>query len=305
MVGLFLIVSLPLQLALGWIESAWSQDIVILKSANVGPYNTAASAIKRTLPPTVDVWELDLQGDLDQRQKLGKKIRATEARLVVAIGLKAALAAKLEILDIPIISCMVLAPTKYDLTDGNMTGISLRIPLKRQFSLIHNLIPNSKRIGVLFDPSKTQHTVEQAQALAKIQNIELVSRAVSSTQEVPATLRSLLTQIDALWLIPDSTVLTEDSLDFLLSTTLEARIPVLGFSPGLVRSGALAGLYINYAHIGKQVAGLAKHYLNGKSIPNGRLLPPERISLAINQQIADYLNITIPPHVAAEAEELF
>ncbi|MDT7043050.1 ABC transporter substrate-binding protein [Candidatus Nitronereus thalassa] len=286
-------------------EPVWGQDVVVLKSADVGAYNAAASALKESLSPEVEIVEYDLQGDLTQGRKLGKKIRATSARLVVAIGLKAALAAKLEVLDIPIISCLVLDPNKYDLARQNLTGVSLRIPIQTQFALIRNLVPDSKRIGVLFDPTKTNGTIEEAMPLAKRQGLELISSPVTSPQDVPDKLRSLVSNIDVLWLIPDSTVLTEDSLEFLLHTTSEVRVPVVGFSSGLVRSGALAGLYINYAEVGKQVAGLAQKILQGQSIPQGTVLPPERVSLAINKQIAEYLGISISPLLLRDAEEVF
>ena len=304
-IRLALILTLTVLVGMGTQASAWGQDIVILKSADVGPYNAAASSFKETFSPEVQILEYDLQGDLAKGRKLGRKIRASPAKLVVAIGLKAALAAKLEILDIPIISCMVLAPSKYDLTRDNMTAVSLWIPIKKQFSLIKTLVPDLKRIGVLFDLTKTKDTVQQAKALASKQDLQLLARPVSSPEDVPATLRSLLPNIDVLWLIPDSTVLTEDSLDFLLNTTLEAHIPVLGFSSGLVRSGALAGLYINYSKVGKQVAGLAEELLKGESIPQGTLLPPEHVSLAINRQIAQYLGIAVPPQLLADAEEVY
>jgi len=290
---------------MGLQASVWGQDVIILKSADVGPYNAATSSFKETLPSEWEIVEYDLQGDLAQGRKLGRKIRATPARLVVAIGLKAALAAKLEVLDIPIISCMVLAPSKYDLTQDNIVNVGLQIPIAHQFTLIQNLVPDLKRIGVLFDPAKTGHTVQQAKALAAKRGLQLIDRPVSSPQDVPAMLRALVPNIDVLWLIPDSTVLTEDSLDFLLSTTLEARIPVLGFSSGLVRSGALAGLYVNYSKVGKQVAGLAEELLKGKSIPQGTLLPPENVSIAMNRQIAQYLGITVPPQLLAEADEVY
>ena len=283
----------------------WGQDVVVLKSADVGAYNAAVSALKESLSPGVEILEYDLQGDLAQGRKLGKKIRATPARLVVAIGLKAALAAKLEVLDIPIISCLVLDPKKYDLARKNLTGVSLRIPIQTQFALIRNLVPGSKRIGVLFDPTKTKRMIKQAMPFAKGQGLELITSPVSSPEDVPAKLRSMLSNIDILWLIPDSTVLTEDSLEFLLHTTSEARVPVLGFSSGLVRSGALAGLYINYAEVGKQVAGLAQKILQGQSIPQGIVLPPDHVSLAINKQIAEYFGIAIPPLLLRDAEEVF
>ena len=86
---------------------------------------------------------------------------------------------------------------------------------------------------------------------------------------------------------------------------MEARIPVVGFSSGLVRSGAFAGLYINYAKVGTQVAKLANVIINGGRIPQGETLPPEHVSLAINEQIAEYLGITIPQHLLEDSEEVF
>ncbi len=285
--------------------TAWGQDIVILKSADVGAYNAAASSFKETFPSDIQILEYDLKGELALGRKLGKKIRASPARLVIAIGLKAALAAKLEILDIPIITSMVLAPAKYDLPRDNMTIIGLGIPIEHQFATVKRLIPEAKRVGVLFDPAKTDHTIQHAKTLARNLGLQFESSPISSPQDVPNKLRALLPKIDVLWLIPDSTVLTEDSLEFLLRTTLEARIPVVGFSSGLVRSGALAGLYINYSKVGKQVAGLAQKLLNGKSVPQGTLLPPEHVSLAINRQIAEYLGITVSPQLLQDAEEVF
>lgn len=286
-------------------QAVWGQDIVVLKSADVGAYNAAASSFQKTLTPEFEVLEYDLQGDLSQGRKLGRKIRASPASLVVAIGLKAALTAKLEILDIPIISCMVLAPAKYDLPRDNMTSVGLQIPIEHQFDMIQQLIPNVKRVGVLFDPTKTDQTIQEAKALAKKHGLQFVSSPISSPQEVPDRLRALLPNIDLLWLIPDSTVLTEDSLEFLLSTTLEARIPVVGFSSGLVRSGAFAGLYINYAQVGTQVATLAKNILKGDQNSQGMSLPPEHVSLAINKQIAEYLGITVPQHLLKDADEVY
>ena len=293
------------QVGIGTQESAWGQDIVILKSADVGAYNAAASSFKETFSSKMEILEYDLQGDLAQGRKVGRKVRASPAKLVVAIGLKAALAAKLEILDIPIISCMVLTPAKYDLPHNNMTSVGLRIPIEHQFDMIQQLIPTVKRVGVLFDPTKTDQTIQQAKALAKKHSLQFVGSPVSSPQDVPAMLRTLLPKIDVLWLIPDSTVLTEDSLDFLLSTSLEARIPIIGFSSGLVRSGAFAGLYINYAKVGAQVANLAQKILDGGRISQGMSLPPEHISLAINKQIAEYLGIAVPQHLLKKAEEIF
>ena len=60
---------------------------------------------------------------------------------MVTVGLKAALAAKLEIVDIPILYMMILDPLKHRLTADNMTGVLLDIPTDRQFKIMRTFLP--------------------------------------------------------------------------------------------------------------------------------------------------------------------
>jgi putative ABC transport system substrate-binding protein len=211
----------------------------------------------------------------------------------------------LEILDIPVIFCMVLDPATYDLKASNMTGVTLQIPLDRQFATLHSVLPHRKRIGVLYDPEKTAHLVDEAHRQAQALGLEIVARQVRSEKEVPAVLRALLPQIEALWLMPDSTVLTEDSLSFLLGTALDANVPVIGFSSELVRSGALVGLSVNSEDIGRQAGLLAKEILNGRALPSSAPVSPERLRLVLNLKTARFLGITIPPEVVSGADEVY
>ena len=112
-------------------------------------------------------------------------------------------------------------------------------------------------MGVLYDTEKSGAVVAKAERQAKELGLELVTQTMSSQKELPAALRQMIPRIHALWLLPDSTVMTGDSFDFLLKETLEYQVPVVGFSSGLVRKGALVGTYINYDDVGKQAAILA------------------------------------------------
>ena len=70
-------------------------EIAILKSSTISAYDQAITGFKSTAPSGIIYSEYDLQGDLEQGRKLARKIRASDASLVVAVGLKAAVAAKL------------------------------------------------------------------------------------------------------------------------------------------------------------------------------------------------------------------
>lgn len=293
-----------LLLVIGFSSPAQAADVAILKSSDISAYNQAIAGFKAALPAGTNFVEYDMQGDVAKGRKQAQRIRASDAALVLAVGLKAALVAKLEIIDIPVIFCMVLDPGKHDLKAPNMTGLLLEVPIERQLATLRTVLPAAKRVGVLYDPEKTGPFVEEARRRAKGFGLHLVSKTVTSEKEVPSALRGLVSEVDTLWLVPDSTVLTEDSLRFLLNTSMEASIPVLGFSPDLVKSGALVGLSVNYEDIGRQGGALARSILNGKG-RSPALAPPERLRMSLNLKTARFLGITVPPEIVAQADDVY
>jgi putative tryptophan/tyrosine transport system substrate-binding protein len=284
-----------------------AEDIAILKSADIGAYTEAIEGFKANLRPTAKIiLEYDLQGDLTQGRQLAQRIRASNAKLVLAVGLKAALAAKLEILDTPVIFSLVLSPDTYGLPSGNMVGLSLDIPFRQQINPVRALLPNMSKVGVLFDPQKTGHLVTRLQDEAHDAGITILAQEVKSEQAISKALNTLLPSIDVLWLLPDSTVLTEHSLEFLMSRTLEHRIPVVGFSAGLVKSGALVATHLKYFDIGRQAATLADHLLdNPGSARLGTTISPDTLHRSLNRRIADFLDVPLSSQLLRQFDEQF
>src|SRR5579883_2165598 len=103
----------------------------------------------------------------------------------------------MELPDLPVIFCMVLDPLRHSLKTTNMTGIRLEVPIDRQLSILHALLPGAKRLGLLYDQRKTAPLVEEAKRKAKGLGVDLVTKSVSSEKDVPGALRSILPQIDA------------------------------------------------------------------------------------------------------------
>ena len=279
-------------------------EIAILKSSSISAYDQAITGFKSTAPAGVIYSEYDVQGDLDQGRKLAKKIRASEASLVVAVGLKAALAAKLEIVDIPIVYMMILDPSKHNLTASNMTGTLLEIPADRQFKILRTFLPDLRRLGMLSNsgnPAKLKDTIAQAAA----QSFQLQAFAVESEKDVPQQLRSLLGSTDALLLVPDSTVLTNESIGFILETSLAKRVPVIGFSPEFTRLGALLSLSVSYGEVGRETGLLAKRILDGDRKLPVKPLPIERLKITVNLKTARFLGIEFPKDVNHLIDETY
>jgi putative tryptophan/tyrosine transport system substrate-binding protein len=133
----------------------------------------------------------------------------------------------------------------------------------------------------------------------------LITATVSNREQVPEGLKRLLPQIDLLWLLPDQTVITEELLPFLLRSTLDAKIPLFGFSSTLVQRGALGALVIDPVEAGQQAGRLATARLHTPSKTGMQLVPPDRAHLALNLNTADYLGFTPPPDIVRMASHLF
>src|SRR5215510_2387761 len=262
-------------------ESA-AMDIAILQSSDIEAYREAVTGFKATGPIGAIYTEYDAQGDLELGKNLARKVRASNPSLVVAVGLKAALAAKVEIVDVPVVYMMILDPLKHQLTAANMTGMLLEVPLDRQLKIIRTFLPTLHQLGTLYDPAKTSPQVKEAVDHAPIFDFQLKGLPVESDKDVPHQLRALLSDVEALWLIPDSTVLTSESIQFILDSALARQIPVIGFSPEFTRLGALLSMSVNYGEVGRETGLLAKRILDGIGPHPFNPVPIQRVKISVN-----------------------
>ncbi len=280
-------------------------EITILKSSDLKAYNDAIDGFKATSPGSSIFAEYDLLGDLERGKQLAKRIRTSESSLVVAVGLKAALAAKLEIDHIPILYMMILDPMKHHLTASNMTGVLLEIPSDRQLKIMRSFLPTMHRIGLLYDPEKTSTKLKEVETRAPAQDFQVQGFPVTNEKDIPQQLRTLLSESEALWLIPDSTVLTDESIRFILESAVARHVPVIGFSSEFTRLGALLSLSVDYGEVGREAGILAKRLLNGEPPLPLKPIPVQRIRITVNQKTARYLGIAIPKELEKFIDETY
>ena len=288
-----------------YVSESAAMDIAILRSSDIAAYREAVAGLKATGPIGAIYTEYDAQGDLELGKKLARKLRASNASLVVAVGLKAALAAKVEIVDVPIVYMMILDPLKHQLTGDNMTGTLLEVPVDRQLKIMRTFLPTLHQIGTLYDPAKTSSRLKEAMRQATISDFQLKGLPVESDKDVPRQLRTLLSDVEAFWLMPDSTVLTNESIRFILESALARQVPVIGFSPEFTRLGALLSMSVNYGDVGRETGLLAKRILDGERLLPLNPVPIERLKITVNLKTARFLGITFPKELTSLIDETY
>ena len=286
------------------VDIAAGQHITVIKTRDIAPYNQALNGFTERCGAPANVY--DLQGDAAQQDRAFARIQASEPDLVLAIGPVAAQLAHDRLADIPVVFVMVTNPAKHKLNRPHVVGISLDIPIQQQFRIYRTLIPSLQTIGTLYDPGKSSHLIRQAYHVAKEQGIKIIAIPIVSSREVPSAFRSIRSQIDAFWMLPDDTVVTKNSFKFLLLETIERRLPLLAISSIFVKVGALASLAPNYTQMGHQACELAQKVLLGAwNFDRSRIIAPDQVHLSINLKTADKINLTISKSIIESSSQVF
>ena len=296
-----------LTLELLWLlplTQARAEDIVILKSHDLEPFNQAVAGFVAACPE--HIIEYDLRGTKKEESSIIQRLTAAKPHLIVAIGPLAAQVAREHLRDVPMIFVMVSNPPKHGLQGANLAGVSLDIPVQTQLANYKALVPILQTLGVIYDPTKTGAMVTEARSTVAPFGLQLLAAPVSTPKEVPAALRSLLGKIDALWMVPDDTVVTPESFKFLLLTAFENNLPFVTVSDIFVEAGALASLSPDYTDVGRQGCQLATEIESGRlRLAEVMVVPPAKVNLAINLKTASKIGLTLPPEIIQSANKVY
>lgn len=207
--------------------------------------------------------------------------------------------------DIPVVYTAVTDPVAAMLTEGNITGTSDKLPVEAQLRLIRTMMPDAKKIGILFTTSEvnSESTISDYKKLAGDYGFEIVASGISAAVDIPLAVDKLLTQVDCLTNLTDNTVV--GSLPVILNKAGEQNIPVFGSEIEQVKLGCVASEGLEYMELGKQTGKLAAKILKGKK--TAEEIPYEIIeesSLYINSDVMKQFNIALPEELKERAQDV-
>ena len=273
-------------------EHAHGKEIAIITSQELPIYREAVAGIK-SIYYDGKIREYDLKGDLEESGRVVREINRHPPDLILTVGLLATVVAKDSFQRTPIVYSMVFNPDRFSISGNNLTGVSLNISSFEAIRRLRELFPDAKKIGILYDPAKSRKTVEKDMQIAHTWGFTLIAKEVSSIKEMPVAFREIQNEIDLLWLIPDSTVVTPESLEFIFLKAFENRIPVIAFSKELLSRGAILTFSPDYHSVGVEAGQLARQILQGKSPANNPVSSVKKLHTSINLMVAKKLGIEI------------
>jgi ABC-type uncharacterized transport system, periplasmic component len=275
------------------------QRVLVVQSLNVAPYEEALAGFKSVCDAEITKVVLSNQEKVNPSQI----IQFNKPELILAIGMDALTKIK-EIEDIPIVYMMVLNPQAVTFGEKNVSGISMTLSPEKQVTTLLEVLPAIKKIGTLYNPDRNGNFIKGAVNTANNSGISLITEKIQSTKEVPFALKNIQNKIDAFWMIPDITVYSPETIEFLLLFFLENQKPIISFSEKYVELGAVMSISVDPFDIGNQAGEMAKAILSNGGKRGVQRIDARKAVILINLKIAKKMGITIDEKVLAKAKIL-
>ena len=274
-------------------KPALAGNVAIVLSKDIKPYLEAVEGLESGLGDDVKtrLFRLD---ELEAKGLAGPfpGEEAEDVALIAAVGPEAAQYVwdRMGKGAVPKIYCMVLNPEKVVGVEEKACGIPLNIPVHAQVAMISQGLPSVKRVGLLYDPKHNAGFLQQAAAAAASLNLTIVPLSVSSKRDIPSVLEDRWDLLDALWLIPDRTVISESIVAYLIKEAFLQNIPVIGYNRFFYETGAALAFVFDYRELGRQCAQEVLRMLSGEGC---RETPP-RFHAWVNGKMIEKLGKSPP-----------
>ena len=281
-----------------------ASEVIIIKSSDIIPYQKSIEGFKQGFSQG-SFSEYSIDEDYKER---GRSVVDGAVKgggdLILSVGPQATYLLGTFSSSIPKIFTMVKNPEKLFGSGKVYHGVSLDIPIELQLEQIKSTFPKRKRIGILFSRENNQQTIDLLLPKALALELDLVPVPITSTKEIPDSLKSLQTDIDILWIIPDRVVGSEKILKYIIKSMINKKIPVVGFNEWFAQNGAILSFSLDYEAIGKQTAVLAQRLLASQGPLEEFIQEPQQVKTIVNLKVAEKLSITVSDDFLIQAGEV-
>lgn len=277
---------------------AWSTEpnkLHIVLSSNDAVYNNILKSITDTLEKSGQLKSHSLSSVTVQEIMSSNHFAPDAADLVVSVGTRATQLVNERNLSAAHLSVFIPKTTfekivGNDHAPGKRSAIFLDQPLNRRLSLTRIIMPKSRNLGALLGPISGQKLPELA-TQARLNGFHLNTVKVNSEDRPASAMKQLLNENDVILAIHDPIALNTKSARWFLYMAYQRNIPVIGYSKSYVKAGAVAAVYSEPVHIGRQAGEIITQWIRRgyKQLPAPAY--PEYYDVSINHAIAKSFGI--------------
>ncbi|MGE4370983.1 MAG: ABC transporter substrate-binding protein [Burkholderiaceae bacterium] len=273
----------------------------ILKSLNNAGYTQAKG---------LD-WEFQTaQGNTAIAAQIARKFVGDKPDVIVAIATPSAQAVVAATKSIPVVYSAVTDPVAAQLvgtmgaSGSNVTGVSDALVLEKQVELIKKVVPNAKRVGMVYNPGEANSVVvvQRLRELLPQSGMTLVEATAARTVDVGAAARSLIGKVDVIYTNTDNNVVS--AYEALVKVGNDAKVPLVASDTDSVKRGAIAALGVNYYDLGLQTGKMVVRILKGEKPGDIASQTSDKLELFVNPGAAQKQGVTLSEDFIKSATEI-
>lgn len=190
---------------------------------------------------------------------------------------------------IPRLSFERLVPARASGGDRRISAVFIDQPLSRQLDLVRMALPGKRRLGVIVGPSSVS-LMDELRARTRERALGVKVAEVAESSGVYGALQIVIPESDVLLALPDPVATNSGTVYGTLLASYRAQVPVVGFSEGLVKAGALLSLFSTSRQQGKQGSEIASRILAGDAgLPAPQY--PRYFTVRVNNSVARSLGL--------------
>jgi putative ABC transport system substrate-binding protein len=250
----------------------------------------------------------------DRLPALAAELLERQVAVIAALGGQASgLAARAATSTVPIVFSSGQDPVKmglvtsFDHPGGNVTGVSMLLNEMeaKRLGLLHELVPTTTTIAVLFNPSTpgVEAQSKEVQSAAPALGLKLLLLNAGSEREIDAAFTTLAQQRPGALLVAAS-ALFNSRRDQIVELAARQAIPAMYEHQEFAMAGGLISYGINLGDVYRQVGVYVGRILAGAKPGDLPVVQPTRFELVINHKTAKTLGLTIPDKLLALADEV-
>jgi putative tryptophan/tyrosine transport system substrate-binding protein len=247
------------------------------------------------------------EGRSDRAPALAGELVAQNVDLIIAFGDPAIRAAQRATQAIPIVGMtddMIRSGLAASMArpGGNTTGVSIlasELDVKR-LEILHEFVPQARRIAVLADPT----TISTRAQLAGARNlgVELVQFEAQSPDEIGRALDAItMAKVEAINVLASPIL---NAARRLINRMHDAHLPAIYQWPETSEDGGLLSYGPRNLLCYRHVVSLVDKVLRGAKPADLPIEQPSKFELVVNLKTAGTLGMTIPPTLLLRADEV-
>ena len=256
-------------------------------------------------------WEYQsAQGNVGTAAQIARKFVGDKPDAIIGIATPTAQAVAAATKTVPLVYSGVTDPVAAQLVKSwepsgtNVTGVSDRLPLDNQVALIQRVVPNAKRVGMVYNPGEANSVVvvNELKKLLPAKGMTLVEAAAPRTVDISSAASSLAGKVDVIYTNTDNNVVS--AYESLVKVANDRKIPLVASDTDSVKRGAIAALGINYYDLGRQTGKVVVRILKGEKPGAIASQTSSNLELFVNPGAAEKQGVKLSADLVKEAKEV-